>query len=101
MTFFCPSDRYSDIKKHISISNLQSNSDTKMPIIRKVIRAGPNSFAVTLPKTWLELLERETGKKITEVALEINGKITIMPIIEKRSRISPENQMEKDKNVRM
>jgi len=64
-----------------------------MPIIRKVIKAGPNSFAVTLPKTWLELLERETGKKITEVALEINGKITITPIIEKQSRVSSEKQM--------
>ncbi|MGD6806812.1 MAG: AbrB/MazE/SpoVT family DNA-binding domain-containing protein [Candidatus Bathyarchaeia archaeon] len=50
-------------------------------MIRKVIKAGPNSFAVTLPKTWLELLERETGKKVTEVALEVNGKIIITPIL--------------------
>jgi len=51
-----------------------------MPIIRKVIKAGPNSFAITLPKTWLDLIERETGKKVTEVTLEVTRKIIIAPL---------------------
>jgi antitoxin component of MazEF toxin-antitoxin module len=55
--------------------------DIKTPIIRKVIKAGPNSFAVTLPKTWLDFFERQTGVKVTEVALEVDGKITIEPIL--------------------
>jgi hypothetical protein len=55
--------------------------DIKTPIIRKVIKAGPNSFAVTLPKTWLDFLERQTGVRVTEVALEVDGKITIEPLL--------------------
>jgi antitoxin component of MazEF toxin-antitoxin module len=65
-----------------------------MPIIRKIIKAGPNSFAVTLPKSWLELLERQTGKKVTEVTLEIDGKITIEPILEQALKNLPEAQTE-------
>jgi|WetSurMetagenome_2_1015567.scaffolds.fasta_scaffold00401_13 antitoxin component of MazEF toxin-antitoxin module len=63
-----------------------------MPIIRKVIKAGPNSFAVTLPKTWLDLLERQTGEKITEVTLEVNGKITIEPLLNQSKIVKKANK---------
>jgi antitoxin component of MazEF toxin-antitoxin module len=63
-----------------------------MPIIRKVIKAGPNSFAVTLPKTWLELLERQTGEKITEVTLEVDGKITIEPLLHQSKIVQKANK---------
>ena len=54
----------------------------QVPIIRKVIQVG-TSKAVSLPKSWLELIERETGKSIKEVAVEVNGILTIRPIIPK------------------
>jgi antitoxin component of MazEF toxin-antitoxin module len=63
-----------------------------MPIIRKVIKAGPNSFAVTLPKTWLDLLERQTGEKITEVTLEVDGKITIEPLLHQSKIVQKANK---------
>ena len=53
-----------------------------MPLIRKVIQVG-TSKAISLPKSWLELIERETGKPIKEVAVEVNGVLTIRPIIPK------------------
>lgn len=53
------------------------------PIIRKIIDVGKTSKGVTLPKSWLENFERETGKKITEVAMEVNGSLTIQPILPK------------------
>lgn len=53
------------------------------PIIRKIIDVGKTSKGVTLPKSWLENFERETGKKITEVAMEVNGNLTIQPILPK------------------
>ena len=56
-----------------------------MPLIKKVIQVG-NSKAVSLPKSWLELIERETGKSIKEVTMEVNGILTIRPIIPKKSR---------------
>ena len=56
-----------------------------MPIIRKVIQVG-TSRAVCLPKSWLELIERETGKTIKEVAVEVNGVLTIQPIIPKNPK---------------
>lgn len=57
-----------------------------MPIIRKIIQVG-SSKAVSLPKSWLELIERESGKKIKEVAVEVNGVLTIKPILPKTNRI--------------
>lgn len=53
-----------------------------MPIIRKIIQVG-TSKAVSLPKSWLQLIERETGKPIKEVAVEVNGILTITPILPK------------------
>jgi hypothetical protein len=50
-----------------------------MPLIQKLIQVG-DSRAVTLPKTWLNYYERKTGRRIKEVTLEVNGKITIQPL---------------------
>lgn len=54
-----------------------------MPIIRRVIAFG-DSKAVTLPKSWIEEIERRTGQKIRELALEVNGSILVSPIFEKQ-----------------
>jgi len=50
----------------------------EMPIIRKVIKVG-HSRAVCIPKSWLEYHEKEKGKPIEAVAIEVNGKLTITP----------------------
>lgn len=47
-----------------------------MPIIRKLINVG-NSRMVTIPPDWLEYYERQSGEKITELLMELNGEITI------------------------
>ena len=54
----------------------------KMPIIRKIISIG-GSHGITIPKDWLEWIERTEGKKITEVTIEVNGILKIAPIIKK------------------
>jgi antitoxin component of MazEF toxin-antitoxin module len=55
-------------------------SDKEMtPLKRRVCRVG-NGLAVFLPKTWIELLEEKYGK-IDAVSMEVNGKLTIRPII--------------------
>jgi antitoxin component of MazEF toxin-antitoxin module len=54
----------------------------KLPIIRKLVQVG-GSQGVTIPKSWIENIERQTGKKLTELAIEINGVLKIAPIIEK------------------
>lgn len=53
-----------------------------MPIIRKLVQVG-GSKAVTIPKSWIDDIERKTGQKLTELAVEINGVIKISPMIEK------------------
>jgi len=53
-----------------------------MPIIRKVIEVG-NSKAVCIPKSWFEYYENETGKKISEVAIEVNRVLKIEPLLRK------------------
>lgn len=55
-----------------------------MPLIRKIIDVGKTSKGVILPKSWLNNFERETGKQIKEVAVEVNGALTIQPIIPKQ-----------------
>ena len=52
---------------------------TEMPIIRKVYKHG-NSKAISIPKSWLDLIEREWGKPVREVAMEINDHIMIQAI---------------------
>jgi antitoxin component of MazEF toxin-antitoxin module len=52
--------------------------------LKKVIQVG-NSKAVSLPKSWLDLIERETGKSVKEVTMEVNGTLTIQPILSKQT----------------
>jgi antitoxin component of MazEF toxin-antitoxin module len=54
-----------------------------MPIIRKVHRFG-DSRAVTIPKSYFEFIERETGQEIVEVAIEVDQVLTITPILPKK-----------------
>jgi hypothetical protein len=51
-----------------------------MPILRKVIEHG-DSRGVTLPASWITLIERESGKKLNEVTMEVNGSIIIKPFL--------------------
>ena len=50
-----------------------------MPLIQKVIQVG-DSKAVTIPKSWLEYYERQTGECITEVSVEITDRLVILPL---------------------
>jgi hypothetical protein len=56
-----------------------------MPLIRKVIEVG-TSRAVTIPKDWLDFYEKQFGKPIEEVAIEVNEVLKIMPLIPKEKR---------------
>lgn len=54
-----------------------------MPIIRKVVTVG-DSRGITIPKSWLDFYERETGEKIREVTIEVNKVLTVGPIFTKK-----------------
>lgn len=53
-----------------------------MPLIQKLIQVG-DSRAVTIPKSWLTYYERQSGQSIKEVSVEVDGKLTIRPILKK------------------
>jgi len=53
-----------------------------MPLIRKLVKLG-NSQAITIPSSWLNYLEKQTGQKIRSVTIEVNGVLKVAPIIEK------------------
>jgi hypothetical protein len=55
-----------------------------MPLIRKIIDAGKTSRAVIIPKSWLEFYEKEEGKPIEFVAMEVNRILKIEPILSKK-----------------
>jgi hypothetical protein len=57
-----------------------------LPIVRKVINVGKTSKGVILPKSWLEYYEKETGKQIESVAMEVNKVLTIEPIFAKEKK---------------
>lgn len=59
-----------------------------MPLVRKIIKVG-DSKAVTIPPSWLSYIERTTGQEITEVAIEINGCLSIHPIIAEKIHLIP------------
>jgi antitoxin component of MazEF toxin-antitoxin module len=54
-----------------------------MPIIRKIIGCG-TSKVVSIPKSWLEYWQRETGQEITEVAVEVNKVLIISPYLKEK-----------------
>lgn len=60
-----------------------------MPLLRKIFKIG-SSEAVTIPKSWLDYIERETGKRPSEVLMEVNGSITITPKTVKAKESSEE-----------
>jgi hypothetical protein len=50
-----------------------------MPLIQKIIQVG-DSKAITIPKSWLEFYERQTGESIKEVSVEITDRLVIFPM---------------------
>ena len=56
-----------------------------MPIVRKIIAVGKTSKGVIIPKSWLELIEKEHGK-IETVSVEVNGKLIIEPILKVKKK---------------
>jgi antitoxin component of MazEF toxin-antitoxin module len=62
-----------------------------MPIVRKITGHG-GSRGVTLPASWINLIEKETGQKLKAVLMDIDGLITIKPLIEKK--VAPEASCE-------
>jgi antitoxin component of MazEF toxin-antitoxin module len=60
-----------------------------LPLIRKVLKVG-NSFAITIPKSWITSFERNTNQKIIELALEVNGILKVFPVFEKKQNLSNE-----------
>jgi hypothetical protein len=54
-----------------------------MPILKKIIAHG-GSRGITLPSSWIALVEKETGQKLKEVLMEVDGEIIIRPVIEKK-----------------
>ena len=53
----------------------------KFPLIRKIIRIG-NSQAVSLPASWIHYYEAHSGRKIKEIAMEVDDVITLRPVLE-------------------
>jgi len=70
------------------------NRVEKLPIIRKVLEVG-NSKAITIPKSWFDYFEKETGVQVSEVAMEIDRSLTVTPVLPKLK--ATENTEPKDK----
>ena len=52
---------------------------------RKVITIG-NSQGVTLPKGWIESIERKHSIQLTKILMEVSDKIIISPLIIKKEQ---------------
>ena len=50
-----------------------------MPIIRKVMKVGGIARGITLPKSWLDFAETESGCEVREVAIEVDRVLKIEP----------------------
>lgn len=60
-----------------------------MPIVRKLMKVGVDSKAITLPKSWVQNAEQVSGKKIVAIAMEVDGSITLNPVFEKLEASAP------------
>lgn len=67
-----------------------------MPIVRKIINVGKTSKGVILPKSWLEYYEREQGKTIENVAIEVNKVLVVKPIFNQEKKHAVEGQGQVD-----
>jgi hypothetical protein len=56
--------------------------EKKTPIVRKLIQVG-GSRAISLPSSWLGLIEKQSGQTIREVAIEVDGVLKIQPLLTK------------------
>ena len=54
-----------------------------MPIKRKLLPIG-GSKGITLPKSWIDFIEQKYGEKIVEVAIEVDQKLIVTPIIKEK-----------------
>jgi hypothetical protein len=61
-----------------------------IPLVRKIIEVG-TSKAVTIPKDWLEYYEKEYGRPIEEVAIEVDEVLKIYPLIPKQNDSRKDN----------
>jgi antitoxin component of MazEF toxin-antitoxin module len=68
-----------------------------VPIRRKICHIG-GSKAVFLPKSWVDLLEEKYGK-IEAVSMEVNGKLTIRPLLKEVLR-NEKKEQRSDNNPR-
>jgi antitoxin component of MazEF toxin-antitoxin module len=66
-----------------------------MPIIRKVTTVGA-ARGITLPKSWIECIERETGQKLKEVMLEVNKTLTVTPVLQRKEDSCLSEQAKKE-----
>ena len=55
-----------------------------IPIVKNIIKFG-HSRAVILPRGWVRYAEKEQGRELRSVALEVNGIIKISPYFDKMS----------------
>ena len=58
---------------------MHSKKSERMPIKRKICKIGTGR-AVFLPKSWLDFIEEKHGP-IKAVAIEVDGVLTIAPIL--------------------
>ena len=61
----------------------------KLPLVQKLIKIG-DSRAVVISASWLRYYEKQTNQIIKEVAVEVNGKLTIRPIFQEVKQDNPE-----------
>ena len=59
-----------------------------MPILRKLTTVG-DARGITLPKSWIDNAEAESGKKIVAIALEVDRVIKLEPVFEKKNEMEP------------
>ena len=53
-----------------------------MPLRKRVTKNSCGSYLISLPKQWVDEIIRTNGKEVTEVLVEVDGSLTIKPVLE-------------------
>jgi hypothetical protein len=53
-----------------------------MPIRKRLTKNNTGSYSITLPKGWIDDIIKTNGRKVKEVLIEVDGSLTIRPVLE-------------------
>jgi hypothetical protein len=57
-----------------------------MPLRKRITKNSSGSYLISLPKQWIDDIIKANGKEVKEVLIEVDGSLTIKPVLEEEDK---------------